>query len=195
MSARLPVPPASVKLERAALPASLADLAARINAEHEAVTRYLRHGLESALAAGELLLEAKAQLKHGGWLPWLSAHCEIPERTAQLYMKLARHAVEIRKTADLTINGAVALISDIEDRREAVVRDAAPACEKAVANGGRKKLPVYRPEPKIEPLLDEDITLIGEIMATYELLTPAGRREAARQIAQRHADAHGEVLF
>lgn len=51
------------------------------------------------------------------------------------------------------------------------------------------------PEPEIEPISDEDITLIGEIMATYELLTPAGRREAARRIAQRHDDVHGEVLF
>jgi hypothetical protein len=47
---------------------SLADLAARINAKHEAAGGALKRGLQHAIAAGELLLEAKAQLKHGQWL-------------------------------------------------------------------------------------------------------------------------------
>ena len=54
---------------------SLADLAARIKAEHEATAIAMRRGVEHAMAAGDLLLEAKAQLKHGEWLPWLAAHC------------------------------------------------------------------------------------------------------------------------
>jgi hypothetical protein len=62
---------------------SLADLAARIRAEHEAVIIFMKKGLERAIRAGELLLEAKAQIgKHGQWLPWLREHCQVPERTA-----------------------------------------------------------------------------------------------------------------
>ena len=45
----------------------------------------MRHAIE----AGALLLEAKEQLKHGQWLPWLKDHCTISERTAQLYMRTA----------------------------------------------------------------------------------------------------------
>jgi len=39
---------------------SLADLAARIRSEHEAHTVAMRRSLEHAIAAGELLIEAKA---------------------------------------------------------------------------------------------------------------------------------------
>jgi hypothetical protein len=46
---------------------SLADLAARLKAEHGAVISALARGLTHAMAAGDILLEAKAQLKHGQW--------------------------------------------------------------------------------------------------------------------------------
>jgi hypothetical protein len=48
---------------------SLADLAARIRAEHEAATLAIKRGLAHSIAAGKLLNEAKALLKHGQWLP------------------------------------------------------------------------------------------------------------------------------
>jgi hypothetical protein len=38
---------------------------------------------------GELLIEAKAALEHGQWLPWLNEHFGWDERTAQRYMKEA----------------------------------------------------------------------------------------------------------
>ena len=44
---------------------SLPDLAARIRNEHEAVSSALKDRVRHAIAAGELLIEAKAQLKHG----------------------------------------------------------------------------------------------------------------------------------
>jgi hypothetical protein len=61
---------------------SLPDLAARIKAEHEAVSTALKESVRHAIAAGELLIEAKDRLKHGEWLPWLKDHCTISERTA-----------------------------------------------------------------------------------------------------------------
>jgi Protein of unknown function (DUF3102) len=95
---------------------SLADLAARIRAEHEAVAAFMKKGLERAICAGELLLEAKAQLNHGEWLPWLAEHCQIPERTATHYMRLARHADEIGNVADLTVRGALELLAPEDGR-------------------------------------------------------------------------------
>jgi hypothetical protein len=65
----------------------LPELAARIKAEHEACTAALKRGIEHAVAAGKLLIEAKAQLPHGQWLPWLREHCQIPERSARRYMQ------------------------------------------------------------------------------------------------------------
>src|SRR5262249_37659463 len=69
---------------------SLADLAARIRAEHEACASALKRGLDHAITAGRLLIEAKGKHAHGGWLPWLHEHCQVPERTAQAYMRCAR---------------------------------------------------------------------------------------------------------
>jgi hypothetical protein len=64
-----------------ALPAdrsnSLADLAARINQEHEAAEAAIKRGAAHAMAAGDLLIEAKAQVPHGQWLPWLAEHCVV----------------------------------------------------------------------------------------------------------------------
>jgi DUF3102 family protein len=92
---------------------SLADLAARIRIEHEACRQALKHGLEHAIAAGELLIEAKKQLKHGQWLPWLREHCRTPERTARHYMRLAKHKEQIGNIADLTVTEAVAALAPI----------------------------------------------------------------------------------
>ena len=69
-----------------------------------------------------MLLEAKDQLKHGTWLPWLRDHCTLSERTAQLYMRCAKNWEEIEKqirsgVADLSLNEATALLmlsSDVQ---------------------------------------------------------------------------------
>ncbi len=91
--------------------AALTDLAERINTEHEACHASMQRGLEHALKAGGLLLEAKAGLPHGEWLPWLGENCpDISERTAQRYMRLAENGDELEATsatvADLTMRAA-----------------------------------------------------------------------------------------
>jgi hypothetical protein len=39
--------------------------------------------------AGEALLEAKAAIPRGAWLPWLREHCRLEESNAQFYMRVA----------------------------------------------------------------------------------------------------------
>jgi hypothetical protein len=78
------------------------------------------------MAAGDLLLEAKAQVKHGQWRQWLAERCGMPERTASRYMRLARNRTvieaEIGHVADLTLQAAASLLApDNSD-------DAADAC-------------------------------------------------------------------
>jgi hypothetical protein len=96
----------------------LQGLADRINHAHEECASALRRGLRHALEAGRLLLEAKAALPHGAWLPWLRANCKVPERTAQRYMRLARdlpallEAENSASLADLTMTEAL----DVLDR-------------------------------------------------------------------------------
>jgi hypothetical protein len=67
------------------------------------------------VAAGDMLNEAKHQIKlnkHARWLPWLKEHCGIPERTAQLYMRLAGLPPEIRNVADFSVRGAIELLTE-----------------------------------------------------------------------------------
>ena len=77
---------------------SLADLSARIRVEHHATSAALKSSVEHAMAAGDLLIEAKELVPHGQWLPWLAENCELSERTAQLYMRTAknREAIELQ---------------------------------------------------------------------------------------------------
>jgi hypothetical protein len=102
---------------------SLVGLTARIRAEHEATAIAMKRSAEHAMAAGDLLIEAKAQLKHGQWLPWLAEHCAMSERTAQLYMRTAKNRAAIEEqirngVADLTLNEAAALLMLTSDVRK-----------------------------------------------------------------------------
>jgi hypothetical protein len=74
---------------------SLTVLAAQIQKEYGIATKNVRNGLSHAIRCGELLLEAKAQIKHGSWLPWLKKSCVIPQSTANLYMRLAKSKCEL----------------------------------------------------------------------------------------------------
>src|SRR5262245_3805324 len=87
-------------------------LATSINDHLAAADAATRRGLEHAIAAGLLLMEAKDLVDHGEWLPWLQANCRLGERQARTYMRLARHRhrLESAATADLTIAAAEALV-------------------------------------------------------------------------------------
>jgi hypothetical protein len=100
---------------------SLADLAARIRAEHEASTLAIKRGLQHAITCGRLLIEAKAQLRHGQWLPWLREHCQVPERSAQRYMQLAIYAADAKSDnlADLALDGVATASVSLEKAIEA----------------------------------------------------------------------------
>jgi hypothetical protein len=106
---------------------SLLDLGAQVKAQHEASVAASKRLVEHAMVAGDLLIEAKAQLKHGEWLPWLTEHCSISDRTARLYMRLARNRPEIeakrQHVADLSLRAALELL--------------APPAPVSVAKGGK----------------------------------------------------------
>jgi hypothetical protein len=86
---------------------SLVDLAARIRTEHEKACRSARATVESALRVGDLLLEAKKLVDHGGWIEWLEHHCDLSRRTAETYMRLARNRPNAQLSAHLTIEATL----------------------------------------------------------------------------------------
>jgi hypothetical protein len=89
------------------LASPLAILADRINTEHEAAIAAIRKGAEHAIAAGKLLIEAKAQVEHGRWGQWLKDNFRATSRTAQLYMWLAEHDPDAKRVSDLPLREAV----------------------------------------------------------------------------------------
>lgn len=95
---------------------ALTALAADIQREHEAAHGKAREALEHARRAGELLIEAKGQLEHGAWLPWLSEHCGVSSRSAQRYMRLASRWGELESKHDtvshLTLQGALDALAE-----------------------------------------------------------------------------------
>jgi glycine cleavage system regulatory protein len=93
----------------------LAELANKINAEHQQAETAMRAGLEHAKNAGELLMQAKAQCRHGEWLPWLGANVRFSERTVQAYMRIAKRWGELESKAqglaDLTFEDGLKLLA------------------------------------------------------------------------------------
>ena len=68
-------------------------------------------------------IEAKGLLKHGQWLPWLAEHCSISDRSAQLYMRIAKNREMIEHqirngAADLSLNQAAALLFLTSDMKK-----------------------------------------------------------------------------
>jgi hypothetical protein len=72
-------------------PDRLSILAIKINAAHGVVKCNIKATIAEMMSAGDALREAKGLAGHGNWLSWLKANCpELSERTAHLYMQLAK---------------------------------------------------------------------------------------------------------
>jgi DNA N-6-adenine-methyltransferase (Dam) len=106
---------------------SLANLAARIRAEHQAVLASHKTGAGHAMNAGDELIVAKAGVKAAGgkWRDWVKENFEVDGlsyRTCRLYMQLARRRPEIeaewQRSATFSINAALAAIAPESDEPE-----------------------------------------------------------------------------
>lgn len=95
---------------------SLITLASEINSEHENCNIAILDGLQHAIKAGELLLQAKELVNHGEWLPWLKSNVSFSERTAQNYMRVFQRKNEILEksatVADLSYKAAINLLAE-----------------------------------------------------------------------------------
>ena len=102
------------------LPAHGITLALEINAEHERAYGKAREALEHARRAGDLLIQAKAEMPHGDFGPWLTSNCRFSDRTARAHMRLARHWEQLQaKTAtvaDLGLSKALALLGEPNEK-------------------------------------------------------------------------------
>ena len=75
----------------------------QINTHHKNATKHAKDAVESAKAAGELLLHMKATLPHGALTSWIKANLNVSDRQAQRYMAVAQgKTVPLRKLAGKT---------------------------------------------------------------------------------------------
>jgi Protein of unknown function (DUF3102) len=143
----------------------LDDLAAEINCEHAAVEAAFGEGISRAVAAGRLLVRAKASLEHGGWVAWVGRSCDFTPRTAQGYMRVARHAEQLatdgHDTAGLSHRRALALLaSPTEGTTEPETAKGGPMtpeeCRAAVVAGAENILAIGRELREVERRLTPD---------------------------------------
>lgn len=73
---------------------------------------------DAILGIGQRLIEAKAMLPHGEWLPWLNEQVEFSERTARNFMRLAREWTNRQALADLGAAKALTLLALPPEERE-----------------------------------------------------------------------------
>jgi hypothetical protein len=104
--------------------ARLAIIATSIDEHVAAAGLAIKRGLDHAIAAGRLLLEARELVGHGNWIQWLEGNCRVGVRQAQTFMRLARNAHKVAAAAKyesdsyLTIAAATVLIGKPPPERE-----------------------------------------------------------------------------
>ncbi|MER8745838.1 DUF3102 domain-containing protein [Mesorhizobium sp. M1004] len=83
------------------------NIAVAINAAHASVEQAKREGVRHVIECGRLLQQAKTTQPHGQWDAWVSDNCSFSMRTAQLYMKVAKHVgddpAKAQRVADLNL--------------------------------------------------------------------------------------------
>jgi len=166
----------------------------QINAAHDAVVNAARDALQNAIRAGELLIAVKDGQDHGDWEIWLANNCpNISDRTARLYMKLAKEEDKLTKAAeengntvaDLSVREAQKLLATPlteAQRAERAKKRAAAAAEAAKKNAEANK-PTGSPDLKdlmdncgadeiVKPLQDDPEKLEEVAKASIVKLTP-----------------------
>ena len=86
-------------------------IAEEIKRAHADTRAAARFSAERAMEAGRLLIEAKAALGHGEWLPWLRTNVLMSERTARGYMALAKSGLKTATVADLGLRASLARVA------------------------------------------------------------------------------------
>lgn len=126
----------------------------------EEINFYKRQAGSAILEIGKRLAEAKEQLSHGEWLPWLEKKVAFSERSAQQYMRLWKEYGKSALSADLSVSKALVLLALPESEREDFT------AEKHTVNG-------------------EEKTVSG--MTVKELEKAIAERNAAREEAEKAA--------
>jgi Protein of unknown function (DUF3102) len=151
----------AVAMRDHAVPSHLSDLARDINENHELAVMYVGQSFDHAVKAGLLLIEAKAQVKHGQWKNWLKANVKVGARQASNYMRVAACPDEKRSAvADLSLRKAIHELAAQKVREG----DYAGA---AALTSPKEFMPIAGPAPEPEVTYTQyEVTTAGVPMGT-----------------------------
>ena len=109
----------SLTREVSAVPASERDIEA-VTAE---IIQLKQDAGNAIIGIGQRLIEAKAMLSHGDWLPWLEERVEFTDRTARNFMRLSREWTNRKTLSDLGASKALALLGLPPSERDAFIEE------------------------------------------------------------------------
>lgn len=106
-----------------------------------------KSALEHAKRCGELLLEAKAQIQHGGWEKWRNENLSIPSSTAAQYQRIAENWAILEGEEGIS---SISAANEHLKRLKAATKSAEPAVLPAPIELSDIAAPVYEYSP-IDP--------------------------------------------
>lgn len=167
----------------------LADLATDVNTAHARAVEAAGAALAHARDAGRALLDAKAQLPHGAFGPWLRESCPaIARSTVSLYMRVARRwpelAARVENDNALPLREAQRLLAG--PRQNA--REAKPPRDWFAELRGLLK--PFEPTPKNYPVPPFAPTTT-DVQAVRDLIAEYVRHEAETLVRGDPADLDG----
>lgn len=165
----------------------------------EEINFYKQQAGMAILEIGKRLAEAKSQLSHGEWLPWLEEKVEFSERSAQQYIRLWKEYGKSATVADLGVRKALVLLALPESEREefAAEKHVVDGAEKTARDMTAKELEEAVRQRKIAELkadsVQRELDRQKEFAAQVEA-EAAKAREAAEQAASDVQEAKDTAL-
>jgi hypothetical protein len=101
----------------------LAELTAAAQQEHLAVGHALGNALRHAMAAGDALLAARELVPAGQWQAYRRKHTDISERSAQVYVRVAKHRADLEAQSSA---GPLSIAAALEFLKEPASTTARP---------------------------------------------------------------------
>ena len=152
----------------------------------EEIIFYKNVGGQAVIEIGRRLTEAKAQLKHGEWLPWLREKVEFSETSAQNFMRIAREYGNTHLVGDLGASKALVLLALPASEREDF------ASEKHLVNGEEKSVSEMSKRELEEAIRQRKLAELKAAETARELdrqKEATAEAEAAAEKAQEAAEA------
>lgn len=151
----------------------------------EEINFYKQQAGIAILEIGKRLVEAKAQLSHGEWLPWLEKKVEFSERSAQQYIRLWKEYGKSATVADLGVRKALVLLALPESEREDF------AGEKHDVNGVEKTVSDMTVKELEKAIAERNAAREEAALAKMDLDTARAHAEDARhQVDELTAQLH-----